>query len=206
MGARPGLGAETEQGLASWYGVPFHRQTSASGEIFDAGAMTAAHRTLPFGTAVRVRRMDSSESVVVRINDRGPFVAARIIDVSEAAARRLGMHAPGVVPVAVEVLERGRAGLRGPSLAVAGAVFAVQAGTFRNLDNARRMRVALAAIYGTARLLVRASAPSLWCVVVGDALSGSDAQALAASIRARRKDNAGAYAIRLDAGGLQFAD
>ena len=80
----------SESGIASWYGAPYHGQRSASGEIYDQEKLTAAHRTLPFGTRVRVHRLDRDESVVVRINDRGPFVKSRIIDLSRAAAVRLG--------------------------------------------------------------------------------------------------------------------
>jgi rare lipoprotein A len=91
--------------MASWYGVPYHGQRAASGEIYDQEKLTAAHRTLPFGTRVRVRSLDRDISVVVRINDRGPFVKSRIIDVSHAAAVRLGMTDGGIVRVTLEVVE-----------------------------------------------------------------------------------------------------
>ena len=94
----------SESGIASWYGAPYHGQRSASGEIYDQEKLTAAHRTLPFGTRVRVHRADRDESVMVRINDRGPFVKSRIIDLSHAAAVRLGMTEGGVAPVIVEVV------------------------------------------------------------------------------------------------------
>ena len=95
----------SETGIASWYGAPYHGQRSASGEIYDQEKLTAAHRTLPFGTRVRVHRVGRDESVVVRINDRGPFVKSRIIDLSRAAAARLGMVGGGVAPVTLEVME-----------------------------------------------------------------------------------------------------
>jgi rare lipoprotein A len=94
-----------ESGIASWYGAPYHGRPSASGEIYDQEQLTAAHRTLPFGTKVQVRRLDRDSSVVVRINDRGPFVKSRIIDLSHKAAVQLGMGDGGVVPVTVEVVE-----------------------------------------------------------------------------------------------------
>jgi rare lipoprotein A len=94
----------SERGIASWYGAPYHGQRSASGEIYDQEKLTAAHRTLPFGTRVRVRRLDREGSVVVRINDRGPFVKSRIIDLSHAAAVRLGMTDGGVAQVTLEVV------------------------------------------------------------------------------------------------------
>jgi rare lipoprotein A len=100
-------GNKTEKGVASWYGDPYHGRKTASGEIYDQWALTAAHRKLPFGTIVRVRNMDNRREVDVRINDRGPFVRGRIIDVSRAAAGRLGMINDGVVPVQIEVLRRG---------------------------------------------------------------------------------------------------
>jgi rare lipoprotein A len=100
-----GRGGEVQEGLASYYGDRFHGRTTASGEIYDMDALTAAHRSLPFGTVVRVTRRDTGRDVIVRINDRGPFVAGRIIDLSKAAARRLDMLAAGVVQVRVEVLE-----------------------------------------------------------------------------------------------------
>ncbi len=91
-------------GIASWYGPGFHGNRSASGEIFDQNALTAAHLTLPFGTRVRVTNMHNGQSVVVRINDRGPFTGDRIIDISKAAAQRIGMTSTGIAPVKLEVL------------------------------------------------------------------------------------------------------
>lgn len=102
-GAQP-VQRPSERGFASWYGVPYHGQRSASGEIYDQEKLTAAHRTLPFGTKVRVRRLDGQGSVVVRINDRGPFVKSRVIDISHAAAVQLGMTGGGLVPVSLEVV------------------------------------------------------------------------------------------------------
>src|SRR5260370_37369554 len=95
----------SETGMASWYGAPYHGRLSASGEIYDQEKSTAAHRTLPFGSRVRVRRLDRDGSIVVRINDRGPFVKSRIIDLSHAAAIRLGMMDGGVTPVTLELVE-----------------------------------------------------------------------------------------------------
>jgi len=94
-----------EQGIASWYGPGFHGRRSASGEQFNQNTMTAAHRTLPFGTQVRVTNLRTGASVVVRINDRGPFTRGRVIDLSRAAAGAIGMIGSGVAPVKVEVLQ-----------------------------------------------------------------------------------------------------
>ncbi len=102
----PSAGASAEEGMATWYGGRHHGGPTASGERFDKRAMTAAHRTLPMGTRVRVTHQKNGRSVVVRINDRGPFGnKRRIIDVSEAAARQLDMIDEGVAPVRVEVVE-----------------------------------------------------------------------------------------------------
>jgi rare lipoprotein A len=97
-------------GKASWYGRPHHGRKTASGEIYDMNALTAAHRTLPLGTRVRVTNTDNGRSVVVRINDRGPFVDGRVIDLSRAAARELGATGHGLVPVRIEVLEDAASG------------------------------------------------------------------------------------------------
>jgi rare lipoprotein A len=99
-----------EKGVASWYGNEFHGRKTASGERFNQEAMTAAHRTLPFGTVVRVEHLDSGRDIKVRINDRGPFVRGRIIDLSKGAARELGMLNQGIAKVRVEVLKWGRHG------------------------------------------------------------------------------------------------
>lgn len=96
-----------EQGQASWYGAKLHRRRTASGERFDMHALTAAHRTLPFGTQVCVRSLVSDKAVKVRINDRGPHAANRIIDLSRAAAQSLGMLERGTKSVALTVLEAG---------------------------------------------------------------------------------------------------
>ena len=93
------------EGVASWYGEQFHGNQTASGETYDMYAHTAAHRTLPFGTVVRVRRVDDNKSVVVTINDRGPFVDERVIDLSYGAARDLGIVQAGVAEVELEVVD-----------------------------------------------------------------------------------------------------
>jgi rare lipoprotein A len=92
-------GREIERGPASWYGERHHGRRTASGEVFDMNALTAAHKTLPFGTRVRVRNPANGQQVVVRINDRGPFTGGRIIDLSRAAAERIGLIRAGVAPV-----------------------------------------------------------------------------------------------------------
>jgi rare lipoprotein A len=97
-------------GMASWYGQEFAGRTTANGEIFDPNILTAAHRTLPFGSMVKVTNPRNGRSVTVRINDRGPFIESRIIDLSYAAAARIDMVSIGVAPVEIEVLSLGRPG------------------------------------------------------------------------------------------------
>ena len=99
-----GCASSTSDGLASYYADKYQGHKTASGERFDTARLTAAHRTLPFGTKVRVTNLDNGRSVVVRVNDRGPFVSGRIIDLSPAAAKQLDMLRAGVVRVKLEVL------------------------------------------------------------------------------------------------------
>ncbi len=133
-----------QEGTASCYGADFHGRPTSSGEPFDMNAMTAAHKTLPLGVYVRVRHRRSDREVVVRINDRGPFVGDRIIDLSEGAAKQLGMLQEGLAPVTVTALgyrtvERdGTTSYRGPDSYDRG-VFALQVGAFRSRDNADRL-------------------------------------------------------------------
>jgi len=95
---------DTESGLASWYGHPYHGRPAANGEIYDMEKLTAAHRTLPFETWVHVTNLSNDKSVDVRITDRGPFVEGRIIDLSHAAARAIDLIGPGVTRVRVKVI------------------------------------------------------------------------------------------------------
>jgi rare lipoprotein A len=121
-----------EEGNASWYGVPFNGRRASNGEIYDMYKLTAAHRTLPFETMVRVTNLNNGKSTTVRITDRGPFVDNRIIDLSLAAAREIESVGPGVVPVRVEVLT--------PGIDVTGGFFTVQVGAFKDQGNAQRLR------------------------------------------------------------------
>ena len=97
----------TDNGNASWYGNEYHGRKTASGEEFDQWAKTAAHRDLPFGTIVLVKNLNNGKTVKVRINDRGPFIRGRIIDLSRGAAEEIDMVRDGVVPVRIEVLRWG---------------------------------------------------------------------------------------------------
>jgi rare lipoprotein A len=93
-----------EIGVASWYGEEFQGNTTASGEVYDLNGLTAAHPTLPFGTTVRVTNLNNSKMILLRINDRGPYIGRRVIDVSWAAAKRLGFVYAGITQVRIEVV------------------------------------------------------------------------------------------------------
>jgi rare lipoprotein A len=93
-----------QQGRVSWYGPGFHGRRTANGEVFDTHGLTMAHRSLPMGTNVRVTNLENGRSVVLRVNDRGPYVRGRVADLSHAAAERLGFVDDGVVPARIELL------------------------------------------------------------------------------------------------------
>jgi rare lipoprotein A len=128
----------TEEGNASWYGNPFHGRRASNGEVYDMNKLTAAHRTLPFETMVRVTNLNNGRTTTVRITDRGPFVDNRIIDLSQAAAREIESIGPGVVPVRIEVLG---------NVDVTAGFFTVQVGAFHDRGNADRLRDRLSVSY-----------------------------------------------------------
>ncbi|MDD8019642.1 MAG: septal ring lytic transglycosylase RlpA family protein [Acidobacteriota bacterium] len=123
-----------EVGEASWYGPGFHGRMTSSQEVFDMEDLTAAHQTLPFGTVVQVTNLENSRTVTVRINDRGPFIKGRIIDLSYAAARMLGLIGPGTARVRLEVV-----GFQNPDLQIEKGSFILQLGSFLNPDRARAL-------------------------------------------------------------------
>jgi rare lipoprotein A len=130
----PRIGAE-ETGTASWYGAPYHGRPTASGEVYDMRDLTAAHRTLPLGTRLMVTNLDNGHAVEVRVNDRGPFVEGRVLDLSYGAARILGAVGPGVIPVRLRVIA-----LPGGASPSAGAGFTVQVGAFTARARAEALR------------------------------------------------------------------
>jgi len=142
-----------EEGLASWYGGKFQGRLTSSGEVFDTNLLTAAHKTLPFGTLVRVTNLANGLSTIVRINDRGPFIEGRIIDLSRAAAKQMDMIGTGTAPVSVEVLS------------FASDRFAIQVGAYTLQRNAEKARSRLEGAgflvsfertaFGVTRVLVR---------------------------------------------------
>lgn len=137
------LGALAETGQASWYGGKFQGRKTASGEIFDTEKLTAAHRTLAFGTLVEVTNLKNDLTVVVRINDRGPFIEGRIIDLSRAAAEALDMVGQGVARVSVEVVEPPVQKKLGHRRAPEDRTVILQLGSYGVLSNAKSIRNAL---------------------------------------------------------------
>lgn len=135
-----------ETGLASWYGPPYHHRRGANGEIYDQQAMTAAHRTLPLNSVVRVTNVDTRRSAVVRITDRGPFIENRIIDLSLAAAKAVDVWRPGTAAVKVEVLSA-------PAPIHDGGRWCVQIGAFQSQHEARKLKEGLQDRYPGAQVI-----------------------------------------------------
>ena len=131
--AQDGQVGFTERGLASWYGPGFHGRSTASGETYDMYDHTAAHKTLPLGTVVEVRNRDNGKRTQVRINDRGPFVRGRIIDLSYSAARDLDMLGPGTAPIELRVLQTAE-------LAPQPGGYWLQVGAFQEKAHAKDLR------------------------------------------------------------------
>ena len=150
-----------QEGMASWYGKEFNGRPTASGEIFDMYALTAAHRTLPLGTTIRVINLDNNKEATITVNDRGPFVKGRILDCSYGAAKALGYAGAGLARVRIEVVKEGKERIRYAAppgeLLVAGSnpdrpaldgTFTVQVGAFAVEANALRLRDRLEKQFG----------------------------------------------------------
>lgn len=178
----------TEQGLASWYGIPYHGRPAADGEIYDMETLVAAHRTLPFNTWLKVTNLNNGLSVNVRVIDRGPFVNGRIIDLSKAAARRIQMLGPGVARVRLEVISA-------PADVPSSDFYAVQIGAFANEASAEKLRARYASRYGYAQIAVKQGRVPLYRVLVGKMPSSDAAQQLAETLRPEVHQD---FVVRLD--------
>ena len=162
--AEPTLPADTkpiaiETGLASWYGPPYHNRRASNGEVYDMHAMTAAHRTFPLGSIVRVTNVKTGHAALVRITDRGPFIPGRIVDLSLAAARKVDVWQPGVAPVRVELMQS-------PALPGAAGRWAVQIGGFQDEHGAAKLADHLARRYHTAKVQKFPSPAGDWWILV----------------------------------------
>ncbi len=155
-GAKP---IATEVGLASWYGPPYHNRRGSNGEVYNMHAMTAAHRTYPLGSIVRVTNVKTGSTALVRITDRGPFIPGRVLDLSLAAAHKLDVWKPGVAEVKVELMQS-------PALAGAPGKWAVQIGGFPDEPEASKLADQLTRRYHTAKVLRFASPAGDWWIRV----------------------------------------
>ncbi|MFV2089168.1 MAG: septal ring lytic transglycosylase RlpA family protein [Pseudomonadales bacterium] len=160
-----------KSGNASWYGRKFHGRTTSSGEPFDMYQLTAAHRSLPIPTYVKVTNLENGRTTVVRINDRGPFHEDRIIDLSYAAAVKLGFAARGTARVRVEAVPEGKG-------------FVLQAGAFSDLERADKLKEALESLTGRPTFVVRVSGEPLYRVRLGPVKGRTEAERLQGVISA----------------------
>jgi len=179
----------TETGMASWYGAPYHNRRSSNGEIYNMHAMTAAHRTLPLGSIVRVTNVKSGQSALVRITDRGPFVGGRILDVSYAAAKLLDIWQPGVARVKLEVMQT-------PTSIATGGRWAVQIGSFGNQKQASALADHLSRRYQTAMVDKFLSPVGAWGVRVR--VLNDDRQRAESLAHETETREGSVYLVRLD--------
>jgi len=181
-------GAYVEEGVASWYGAPFDGRRTSNGEVYDMHQFTAAHRTLPFNAVVRVTNLANGKQTEVRINDRGPFVGNRVIDLSYSAAQAIEMVGPGTATVRLEVLS-------GPSPSV--GFFGVQVGAFLRQENAERLKAQLEANYSPVSVVTYDSPNGLFYRVRVGRFDTEDA---AKQLASQLHDNAQftTFVVRLD--------
>lgn len=178
-------------GIASWYGKAFHGKKTSCGDTYNMYGISAAHKTLPMGTHVEVRNLDNGRSIRLGINDRGPFVAGRIIDLSYGAAKRLGVVGQGTAKV--EVIAIGTAAPRhmkdpkaAPPQNLDRGNFSIQVGAFGNRENALKLADALSKTYGNTQVLPHypsGGAQPLYRVVVGQCTSLRTAEAYENALR-----------------------
>jgi len=190
MGGRyevlPSAEGYVEEGIASWYGTAFHGRLTSSGEPYDLYQLSAAHKTLPLPSYVEVTRLDTGDSIVVRVNDRGPFKPGRIIDLSWAAAVQLGMDQAGTAPVRVQALS-----FDGPEIDItrpARVPVWVQAGAFSRAENAHKLRVqleqaGLGPVAFEAPTNARGQRNPVWRVRLGPIMAVEEAVSLIAQLK-----------------------
>ncbi len=178
----------SEVGIASWYGAPYHNARGANGRIYNQDAMTAAHRTLPLGSVVRVTDLATHKSAVVTITDRGPFVHGRILDLSRAAAIKIGMYRSGTAWVRIDLLQNSR------SSQTAGR-WCVQIGVFQHEGSAKKLRDHLQRQYPGANVIDFKGATGYWVRIKPDGETHSDAEEIARLLRLPEGE---AYVVRLD--------
>jgi len=177
-----------ETGLASWYGPPYHHHRGANGEIYDQNALTAAHRTLPMNSVVRVTNVDTRRAVVVRVTDRGPFVEDRIIDLSLAAAKAVDVWRPGTAEVKIEVLSA-------PAAIAEGGRWCVQIGAFQSEHEARKLKERLQDHYANANVIQFTGPTGEWVRLRPEGDDKRKAEEVASKTHVKE---GGVFLVRLD--------
>ncbi|HLI64329.1 MAG TPA: septal ring lytic transglycosylase RlpA family protein, partial [Terriglobales bacterium] len=177
-----------ETGMASWYGPPYHNRRGADGKIYNEHAMTAAHRTLPLHSVVRVTNVSTGRSAVVRITDRGPFVEDRIIDLSLAAAKAVDVWQPGTAEVRLEVLSS-------PAPIFQGGRWCVQIGAFHSKKEARRLEEKLQRRYETANVIEFTGPTGEWVRIRPQGDDKRQAEEVASKTHVKE---GGVFLVRLD--------
>jgi rare lipoprotein A len=180
----------SEVGIASWYGPPYHNRHAADGSIYDQNAMTAAHRTLPMGSIVRVTNLGNGESVTVRITDRGPFIDGRIIDLSLAAAKEIDVYRPGTAKVRVEAFAP-------PDGSDPAGHWCVQIGAFNDPAEAIQLKADLMRRFTTAKVIEFAGPTGHWVRISPKEQDKATADRIADSIHIP-DPNAQPYLVRLN--------
>lgn len=178
-----------ENGIASWYGAPYHNRRGSNGEVYDMNAMTAAHLTLPLGSIVRITNLKTGNSALVRITDRGPFVEGRIVDLSLAAAKALDVYLPGTAKVRLEVMQA-------PAPLDTGGRWAVQIGSFTGEKAAAEMAEHLQKRYQTAQVLKFKSPVGVWWIRVR--VLDDDRQRATALAHETQTAEGAVFLVRLD--------
>lgn len=179
----------TETGLASWYGAPYHNRAASNGKAYDMHAMTAAHRTLPLGSVVRITNIKTGSAALVRITDRGPFIDGRIVDLSLAAAKKVDVWQAGIAKVKLEVMQT-------PAPIDSGGRWAVQIGSFEKQKSARDLAGHLERRYHTAKVLTFISPVGVWWVRVR--VAGDDRQRAEEVAHATETQEGSVFLVRLD--------
>ncbi len=178
-----------ETGLASWYGGPYNKRRGSNGEIYNMNAMTAAHRTLPLGSIVRVTNLKTGRSVLVRITDRGPFVEGRVLDLSKAAAQKVDVWQAGVAMVRIEVM-------RAPSSLETGGRWAVQIGAFEKEHSADKLADHLSHRYQAAKVQCFSSPIGDWWIRVR--VQDDDRKLAEEVVRKTQTPQGSIFLVRLD--------
>jgi len=177
-----------QTGIASWYGSPYHNRRGANGEVYDMTQMTAAHRTLPLNSIVRVTNLKTGHSAIVRITDRGPFIGERMLDLSLAAAKAVDVWGPGTAWVRMEVLET-------PAPIDIGGKWAVQIGAFNSIEAATQMKQRLISRYRSAKVLEFAGPTGEWVRI---RVQNDDREAAEEISRNVTSSEGGVFLVRLD--------